>query len=695
MRASVWSEFCANNLCQNAHLEGSSSIWRVSMPSLNYLYRRNAVYYFRKVILCGGEKIELRLSLKTYCKTLAKSISDYLVVFIEEKSVVELKGRGNFLTSEQRIEAFKDVVSFERDRLLNQFQAELKMSDDNEATLQEYISQNNQWRTIHSALPSLFKYEGNPEINSSELRGELSSQMIASQLDTRGVAARYRDQILDQFELLKTSSVRNDVWKLVCEAIAEAVLQANLNVLGEEIDKPHKVEKYSIQTQLSTESRPELEQLPDQKNIAPRIKLLERFLTFEEDQVSGGQWGNKGGKDYKTAIVRYTEIYPDDTVADVTQEKLSNFLKCLENKEKKKGFVVGQMPSALKGDGLSINKINGSITALKMLLTDDRKKGYIVPTIEWDLLKTTKRDYRSTKERTEYILVSDATKLFSTTIYTGSRGEKIDGPKKVSPRFEAGRAIYQDAAYWVPLLLWYSGMRPSEACGLMTSDFLETSGTLCVVIRSNLMGNIKKKTSLRVIPVHPELVRLGFKEFVLATHMAGRRALFPELIPTSRTTATGDVFNRLIWTKMRPKLFGDMKYPEMTLGGFRHSVETLVGRVKIDGRHIESRHVAEFLGRNDNKTTLGDVVYNAGGYMPVLNDINAVIPIVTSHLKLVPIKLISNANMIGRSESLGDNDFHPLPNRDFWSRAHLEMMDANAADFERYMKKHDLDLLCM
>ncbi|WP_050567141.1 MULTISPECIES: site-specific integrase [Vibrio harveyi group] len=81
--------------------------------------------------------------------------------------------------------------------------------------------------------------------------------------------------------------------------------------------------------------------------------------------------------------------------------------------------------------------------------------------------------------------------------------------------------------YWIPLLLRYSGARLNELCGLYDSNVIEIDNIPCIVINDALEGQrVKNNNSMRVIPVHSELIRLGFLEFV-ESKSGGR--LFPEL----------------------------------------------------------------------------------------------------------------------------------------------------------------------
>lgn len=67
--------------------------------------------------------------------------------------------------------------------------------------------------------------------------------------------------------------------------------------------------------------------------------------------------------------------------------------------------------------------------------------------------------------------------------------------------------------FWGPLLALYHGLRLGEVAGLEISDIGEEGGQPMLLIRSGTR-QLKTAAARRDIPLHPELVRLGFIEFV-------------------------------------------------------------------------------------------------------------------------------------------------------------------------------------
>ena len=87
-----------------------------------------------------------------------------------------------------------------------------------------------------------------------------------------------------------------------------------------------------------------------------------------------------------------------------------------------------------------------------------------------------------------------------------------------------------DAAYWIPILGLFTGARIGELCQLETADVEKTDGVDLIHITDQGEGqSVKTAAGRRLVPVHPELIRLGFLEYVDAIRKAGSVRLFPAL----------------------------------------------------------------------------------------------------------------------------------------------------------------------
>lgn len=99
-----------------------------------------------------------------------------------------------------------------------------------------------------------------------------------------------------------------------------------------------------------------------------------------------------------------------------------------------------------------------------------------------------------------------------------------------SPIYTTEAESYRHTAkFWVPLIGLYSGMRLNETCALDTADVAEIDGILAFLVAEGSDKSLKTEASKRIIPVHKDLMEMGFAAFVEHRRQSRERKLFPEL----------------------------------------------------------------------------------------------------------------------------------------------------------------------
>ncbi len=106
--------------------------------------------------------------------------------------------------------------------------------------------------------------------------------------------------------------------------------------------------------------------------------------------------------------------------------------------------------------------------------------------------------------------------MFSLPLWQGSGGTNERMTTCSRP------VIYQDAAYWAPLIATYTGMGREEVCGLEIQDFEFCCDIPYLIVQSNMTrsqdginpGGLKRLARHRVMPLHSELLRLGLGDYV-------------------------------------------------------------------------------------------------------------------------------------------------------------------------------------
>jgi len=99
----------------------------------------------------------------------------------------------------------------------------------------------------------------------------------------------------------------------------------------------------------------------------------------------------------------------------------------------------------------------------------------------------------------------------------------------------------QPSRFWVPLICLFHGLRLGEAAGLRVEDVVERDGVPVLQVRAYAGRSLKTKGSRGLLPLHPELIRIGFLAYVSKRRDAEAEALFPDV----KTNKNGHVGAKL------------------------------------------------------------------------------------------------------------------------------------------------------
>ena len=112
--------------------------------------------------------------------------------------------------------------------------------------------------------------------------------------------------------------------------------------------------------------------------------------------------------------------------------------------------------------------------------------------------------------------------LFASPVWRGHRGRS---------RIKPGQIITRDALFWLPLLGLYHGNRLEEMAQLRREDVQQRDGVWFLRITDEDGRQLKNAQSRRDVPLHPELIRLGFLDHVASAATLAADQVFPELKP--------------------------------------------------------------------------------------------------------------------------------------------------------------------
>lgn len=210
--------------------------------------------------------------------------------------------------------------------------------------------------------------------------------------------------------------------------------------------------------------------------------------------------------------------------------------------------------------------------------------------------------------------------LFDSPLYTGCKSKHR--------RFLPGDNIIKDAKYWIPILGYYTGARLGELVQLHIDD-VKLDGSMPYLDFNENKGSgdkkhIKTHAGVRQVPLHPDLLSLGFDKFVGKRQKLKdpSRRLFSEIKFGCDGQASTE-FSKIFARTMDKVGLTD---PTLTFHSFRHGVEDAY-RNAFQPQYV----IDSIMGHSDGKVSS---LYGEGSSLQAKYQAikNMKLPIQLSHL---------------------------------------------------------------
>jgi len=361
--------------------------------------------------------------------------------------------------------------------------------------------------------------------------------------------------------------------------------------------------------------------------------LVELAELAAKDLHADGRWDDKLCRQAKSTVAVFELLVGAKPFASCTQKDLAGFKRKLRllpkrydmtsEKSRQIALAAGEgQPTGLPAAelGLAAPTINRHITALRVIHRWAGTAGVARPMWSFENLHIVISKKKRERNQRPATSLEDLRKLFALPIFSGCQPHRGGtGQVVLRARFAPGPAIVHDAFYWVPLLIYYTGARREEICKLRPDDFRELHGIPYIQIDYTATGRIKNEGSVRAVPLHRELIRLGVLEFSEHCRREGRDVLFPELRPTNKTQKFGDVFYKRCWVNIREK--GGLS-PNADIHGTRHRFTT-----DLKNQRVQSEFRADLIGHVGK--TITEERYSEAGALRLLEEMVNQLPSLT------------------------------------------------------------------
>ncbi|OJF90738.1 hypothetical protein AX760_13620 [Pararhizobium antarcticum] len=360
-------------------------------------------------------------------------------------------------------------------------------------------------------------------------------------------------------------------------ALVRAMIEAELKALAAWQDEPELMRHPSPLAR--TDRRVAAAVLVDAAEHSPRplsgLPLMsviseECFMTVGKEK----NWSAKTDAARHNQIRQFLDICGDKSLSHYTQDDI-RYLKATlfalppqsHGKKEFKGLSKHQIAEKArerKIPGLSAESVRQVMTAANIVFGWARAEyDHTLLNIVQPMIPTPSSS-GSKRGRREAFSVEELQRLFESPVFTGV--------ESVGAWLKAGNVRMSDTGrFWVPLMALYSGARLMEAVQLLRRDVDCEDGIWFIDINdgpgAEAGKSVKNEASVRRVPVHPELVRLGFLDFVQTVEKDAR--LFPDIAIGSaaqRHRYASKLFSKLL-------VSADVKGPKKVWHSLRHSFE--------------------------------------------------------------------------------------------------------------------------
>ena len=215
-------------------------------------------------------------------------------------------------------------------------------------------------------------------------------------------------------------------------------------------------------------------------------------------------------EEFDRAVSLFIQLHGDMPLATITRSHVRQFVEAMQDVPRRRSgdllkatlphiVLYGRNhPEVPKITAATINKNLSGVQAVVVWAWE--KGGFIPDDLRWADPFAKMRLDEEDSER-EPFASAELSAIFGSAVF-------LQGARPAGGRGEA--------AFWLPLLALFTGARLAELGQLSADDVRDVEGiTLIKISRDSKRGkNLKSDNAARAIPIHPELLRIGFLDYV-------------------------------------------------------------------------------------------------------------------------------------------------------------------------------------
>lgn len=347
--------------------------------------------------------------------------------------------------------------------------------DERKRVLFAYLDQQIQeWKSLHANGPRLTKEQHQESVKAAQAsRQDILWDILSSNLKPSLEKVR---RIYEQ-NGISDEADKNDAYdyaqtEALFHQFVEMTLSGRLEAAQRLIERNRPSEP-TIVVQPSTQEAPD----------APLIStLIEEYLIEHKDA-----WTPRTLINYTSDLNVFQRLIADVPINRFTKHDASNVREKLKTLPKN---------NSKSGEPISSRRANNLLTNISSFFSwCEKERDLINSNVFYGKSLPVPNDDEGRERFTEEDLL---------TIFTNKRFTKPDKKRMFN--------------YWVPIIAYYSGMRLAEISFLRKQDIIQVNGIWAFAIKpfqiDDKKRTIKNKKSTRTIPIHSDIIKLGFLDYV-------------------------------------------------------------------------------------------------------------------------------------------------------------------------------------
>lgn len=399
--------------------------------------------------------------------------------------------------------------------------------------------------------------------------------------------------------------------KELCSALLRAEIQAVQRALaahnGEAQEPVPVLNGRAIDPLTAEVALPAL--LPVRKGKGLRVSEAAKAYVAERNRQQKKAWTGQTLKQAQVTLRLFTDFTRDAPLTSIDREDVANFLAKIATlnpgygRRSQKPLPLDQLlkKHQSSGEGLSDKTLNRHSGVLLGLFKWAIKSGHYKGENPAKGHHLSDGDTGDDPDARRHFGTDELKKLLEGPLFQASWQERVQ------PKVHTSDTTL---AWLIPIAL-FSGMRLDEICGLRAQDVDIDSGILFFDVKSHEGRRVKTAASKRRVPVHSELLRIGFGEYLAHIRQQGHDYLFPALKPGGPDKKRSWYVGKKFTVYRRSVGVGS---PTTVFHCFRKNTATALERARV----LENEAM-QILGHK--KMTMSYGLYSGGLDLPALTQV--------------------------------------------------------------------------